>query len=126
MTSEKLTITLTGRAPVTITKAAWPVVASASGDSYGSHDYARHQQALAQGECDRYRLTVRQHGDGRSIVYGVFDAASAWTHSEDRRGGELLATGADVADAIRRVGEECQLPGSVIRECTASLPAEEI
>jgi 8-oxo-dGTP pyrophosphatase MutT (NUDIX family) len=45
---------------------------------------------------------------------------------EDHRGGQLLDDGADIAAAIREVGEECGLPDSVIRDCTADLPAEEI
>ena len=125
-TDKKRTITLTGRRPVTIRESEWPVLASASGDSFGSADYSRHQQALGQGELDTYRLTVRQHADGRTLVYGVLDAATAWTHSEDHRGGELLDGGANVAEAIQRIGEECGLPDSIIRECVADLPAEEI
>jgi hypothetical protein len=87
-----LTITLTGRNPVQIDKEKWPILAHVNGDSGG--DYGHHQQALRLGECDRYRLTVRQHADGRSIVYGVLDAAIAeWgagAGGESVRGGELL------------------------------------
>ena len=125
-TTKTRTITLTERRPVRITDAAWPLVASATGDSYGSGDDARHEQALARGEIDRYAIRVRQHADGRAIVYAVLDAASAWTGSEDRRGGERLDAGADLASAIRRVGEDCRIPDSVIRECTADLPAEDL
>lgn len=123
------TITLTGRNPVRIYDDEWPVVAEGKGDSYGGNDYSRYQQALARGECDEYAIRVREHADGRAIVYAVFDAAEAWTHNESRRGGELLpaeSTLADYAAAIRRVGEDCNIPDSVIRECTADLPAEEL
>ena len=125
---DTLTVTLTGRRPVQIDKAEWPIVASADDDSLSHRgiDYACYQEALARGEADRYRLKVRQHADGRTIVYGVLDAATAWTGNEDHRGGELLAPGADVAAAIRRVGEECGLPDRVIRDCVADLPAEKI
>lgn len=126
MSTDKLTITLTGRAPVQIAKADWPIVAKAEGDSYSSTDQSRHQQALMQGELDEYRLTVRQHADGRAIVYGVLDAARAWTGSEWWRGGELLAPGADIAAAIERVGQDGSLPAYVIRECIADLPAEQL
>jgi len=126
MTTDKLTITLTNRAPVKISKDEWPVIASAKGDSYASNDYSRYQQALSQGELDTYRLTVRQHGDGRSIVYGVLAAASAYTGSEDCRGGVLLDPGEDIAGAILSVGGACGLPSAVIRECIADLPAEEL
>lgn len=124
------TITLTGRAPVKIDEALWPVVASASADSFGGSDYARHQQALHRGEVDSYRLTARQHTDGRALVYGVLGAAiREWGQpagGEDWRGGELLEPGADLAAAIRRVGQEGGLPESVVRECIADLPPENL
>lgn len=119
-------ITLSDRAPVTVVERDWPVIAKATGDSCDSFDYARHQQAVSRGECDRYYLTVRQHEDGRSVVYAVLDAATAWTHSETRREGQVLDAGANVASAIRTVGERCGLPDSVIRDCIAALPAEQL
>lgn len=125
-TPKTRTITLTARRPVQIREDEWPEIASATGDSYASRDYSRYQQALSQGELDRYSLRVRQHTDGRAIVYGVLDAATAWTGSEDYRGGELLPAGADLAAALRRVGESCHLPDSIIREAVAALPAETI
>jgi len=124
------TITLTGRPPVKIRDEQWPTIAEASGDSYRGNDYARRSQALHQGECDKYTLKVRQHADGRALVYGILDAAiSAWNApagGEDFRGGELLDKGLDIAVAIRRVGESCNLPDSIIRECIADLPAVEL
>jgi hypothetical protein len=116
------TITLTGRAPVKIKEDEWPIIAQ------GSDDSCRNPQGM-QGQdyqYDKYSIRARQHADGRAIVYGVLDAATAWTGSDDHRGGQLLDPGADIAAAIRDVGEECGLPDSVIRECIADLPAEEI
>lgn len=152
MAADTLTITLTDRRPVTIRKEDWPVIASAHDDSWRGNDVGRYQQALAQGECDTYRLTVRQHADGRAIVYGVLDAAiAAWhqpAHGESWRGGELLGMARPAANdaqgwdryraaggetqvssealvaAIRRVGESGGLPESIIRACIADLPAE--
>lgn len=124
--SKMRTITLTGRAPVRISEDAWPVIASAGGDSYAGNDYARRQQALAQGECDEYAIRVRQHADGRAIVYAVLDGARAWTGTETRKGGELLTPGADLAAAIDRVGADVGIPDGVIRDCVAALPAEEL
>lgn len=139
------TITLTGRPPVRIREAEWPIIATAKGDSYSGSDYSRYQQALGQRECDEYSIRVRQHADGRTLVYGVLSAAiSAWgqpAHGESHRGGVLLVPAGDgplrsddgrvvemseIAAAIRRVGEECGIPDAVIRECIADLPAEEI
>lgn len=120
------TITLTGRAPVKIAEDAWPVIAWATGDSWSGNDHARHDQAAAQGELDEYSIRVRQHADGRAIVYAVLDAATAWTHSESYKGGVLLGAGDDIAAAIRAVGEECGIPDAVIRACIADLPPVEL
>lgn len=127
--SKQRTITLTGRAPVRIVEEEWPVLARADGDSAAAsirRDYARHEQAAGQGELDDYALRVRRHADGRVLVYGLCDGATAWTGTESRRGGELLDRGDDVIAAIRRVGEDCCLPDGIIRDCIADLPAETI
>ena len=127
-TPKTRTITLTNRPPVRIIVDEWPVIAAASDDSYAGNDYGRHQQALAQGELDEYTVRVRQHADGRMIVYAVLDGAHAWTHTESRREGELLtaAEAGYVAASIRDVGRLCGIPDRVIRYCIADLPAEKI
>lgn len=140
-TSKTRIITLTGRAPVKIVEDDWPVIASAKDDSY-SGDPSRWQQAIRQSQCDEYKLSVRQHADGRVIVYGVLSAAIKEWHQpaggESWRGGELLcpqgmvrssrdvliAGPDDIAEAIYRVGKRGNLPDSVIHTCIADLPAE--
>lgn len=123
-------ITMTERPPVQINDEDWEVIAEASGDSFVGNDYGRRNQALAQGECDRYTLKVRQHSDGeRVIVSGVFDAG--WTGSESIRGGVLLqstsgVSTSDIVQAIREVGEYCHLPDRIVRDCIADMPAEEL
>lgn len=117
----KLTVTLTGRAPVTITKADWPVIASADG-----HDGREH-------ECQanrRWWLKVRQHEDGRAIVYGVY--TSQYQGARDKRGGELLDTNApgtgelpDIAAAILRVAATVDAE-DIADECIADLPATDL
>lgn len=116
------TITLTDRRPVTISEAEWPLIASYD-DRPGS---MRQGTPVPDYETDRHTIRVRQHADGRAVVYGVLDAATAWTGTESRRGGELLAAGADLAAAIARVGEDCGILDAVIRGCVADLPAETI
>ena len=123
MVDKKLTIRLTNRRPVTVSSAEWPVLAQASGDDWsGGPDYARHEQALRQGELTQYHLTVRQHADGRALVYGVLETPH--TANADRAGGELL--GASSSEAIpwtiRQVGEKCELPEYIICNCIAALP----
>jgi hypothetical protein len=65
-----------------------------------------------------------QHEDGRALVY-VF-AIAGWRGSVAHDGGELLAPGADLAEAVARVGRACSVPEETIRACVASLPAEEL
>lgn len=115
MANEKLTITLTGRAPVTVNKEDWPVIATAKW-----HDGR-------EIECQsnrRRRVTVRQHEDGRAIVYGVFD--SNWQGENDVRRGELLGKDADIPAAIHRVTEAIGGDADLAEECIADLPAVEL
>lgn len=124
------TITLTDRRPVKIEDEHWPIVAKGTGDTYSGHDYGRYQQALAQGECDRYAVRVRQHADGRALVYAVVDAADVAWHAPaggiDHRGGVLLEPGADIPAAVLAVCERAGIPRHVADECIAELPAEDL
>lgn len=140
----KLTVTLTGRAPVKITKEDWPVIAQAADKEFDNqHEFQANRKAS-------WKLIVRQHRDGRTIVYGIYDYDS---HYQDEsgsniRGGELLTvTGANedrigdaeqIIAAIQRVGAELEdrIPDGpswgkgyfprLIHECIADLPAVEI
>lgn len=122
------TITLTGRRPVTIREDEWPLIADAADDSYSRHaDAGRYEQARRQGELTTWWLKVRQHEDGRALVYGR--VTPGWTVPEGMEawaGGELLPAGADLAQAIQRVGADGRLPAATIRACIADLPAEEL
>lgn len=122
-------ITLTNRAPVKIREDEWPVIAFAVGDSFRG-DVGRYTQAKQQGEIDRYSLHVRQHADGRMLVYGVLNATEAhWRQpagGDSRREGDVIAFTDDVAVTIRRVGERCNLPRAIIDACIADLPAVEL
>lgn len=130
------TITLTISAPVKIHEEEWPVIAQATGRSRICY-----HTPIPDHEVDSYSLRVRQHADGRTIVYGVLAASPAWTGTESRRGGEILIPPGDgpptaddgrvvgdeaIVRAIRKVGLECGLPESVIRDCIADLPATKL
>ena len=107
------TITLTDRRPVKIKDADWDLIAESRW-----YDGQIESQANRSGW-----LKVRQHADGRAIVYGSL--RSSWQNETCLRGGELLAKGADLAAAINRVAETCNAT-SCAAECIADLPAEEI
>lgn len=114
------TITLTGRPPVKIDEDQWPRIAVAD-ERPGSFCNGT---PIPDYETDRHTIRVRQHADGRAIVYAVLDAAPVWTGTSHRKGGELLPAGGNIAEAIQRVGEDCGILESVIRDCIADLPAE--
>ena len=121
-------ITLTGRRPVKIVEADWPVIAQGSGSE---HD--------GQVECQANRawkvwMKVRQHADGRAIVYGCAEYESHFQAERDyaERAGMLLDAGEDIAAAIGDVGhalrevaeDQSDRIGAVERMCVADLPAE--
>lgn len=135
---DTITITLTARRPVRISKADWPIAAEASDHLYdGQYDFQANIHTRA-------RLLVRQHRDGRAIVYGTYSQVSAYqgARNAEARRGRMLAAGEDIPTAIRRVAEEMdearsnsgaedlfQEPRPFARlaaECTADLPAEEV
>jgi len=129
MENPKLTITLTGKPPVKINKADWPILAEASdNDTHGA------QIGNEPNRETDWWLKVRQHADGRTIVYGVYsyDTHFQGERRDDARRGELLEPGADVLEGIQRVAsdlEEYVKDGAFARlaqECIANLPAVEI
>lgn len=123
---KKITITLSDRAPITIVADDWPVVARADW-----HD----GQVRCQANRERF-IKVREHEDGRRIVYGCY--TTNWQKERGAAAGYVLErpeplgerTGlsdrdADTIRAIRRVAGvigDAQLADEVI----ADLPAEEL
>jgi hypothetical protein len=104
------TITLSDRAPVRIHEHEWPILC-----------FARDSEDEG-GDQSKWWLTVRKHSDGRTIVYARLETTSR----EKVVGGELLDEGANIAAAVRRVGEECHCSAAMIARCIAGLPAEDI
>ena len=113
----KLTITLTSAPPVTIKKDDWPIIARAKW-----HD--------GQVECQANRtrtLIVRQHEDGRAIVYGVY--STQWQGESDRRRGVYLADNPNSLHIVRTICEVADSMGfdeDFAEECIANLPAVEV
>jgi hypothetical protein len=128
-------ITLTDRPPVKISEAAWPVIASAR----------RHDGMVECQANHEWYLTVREHRDGRRIVYGSEVAGSGGVYQgyEEARAGEIVdpsealrnaddgplthePDAAATVTAIRRVGKRARCSQAMIDECIAELPAEEL
>jgi hypothetical protein len=112
------TITLTDRAPVRVCEDRWPVIAS-----------ARRHDGLIESEANHlWHLTVRQHSDGRAVVYGSETPGGGGVHRgyEEARAGELVDSGVDLAVVIRRVGESSRCSEAMIAECIAELPAVDL
>ena len=119
-------VTLTDRPPVKIVDADWPMLASAKW-----HD--------GKVECEANRscwIKVRQHADGRTLVYGGRE--SCFLNERDLRGGELLTPAgegaltpddgrtvesAEIVAAIRRVAATVRAE-EIAADCIADLPAE--
>ena len=126
MTSEpkRRVITLTGRPPVAILEEEWSVIAEAYGDGYQGADPALHNQAVDQGQVERWTVKVRRHEDGRAIISAVRNPN--WFGGPDRRTGELVeqSTSSDIVAAIYRVVEDASIPRYIADECIADMPAE--
>ena len=77
---------------------------------------------------------MRQHSDGRTIVYGTHDESSQFRDTENKliRRGTLLCSGEDTIAAIREVcdsladASENDRWRELAQECIADLPAEVI
>lgn len=116
-TEKKITITMSETAPVSVDPEQWPVIASAS-----DHDGKVECQANTE-----WAIKVREHDDGRRLVYGYARAGRGgkpigWRPSS---AGYLVVAGDDLVRAIRRVagviGRE-----DLAAECIGDLPAQEI
>jgi hypothetical protein len=118
-TNEKLTITMSERRPISIVKADWPLVARAD----------RHDGAVECQANHAWSIRVREHADGRRIVYGYLRAGNGGVPIGWRgaAGGFLIAAGDDdeTVRAIRRVGGIVD-DAALADTCIADLPAEPV
>lgn len=123
-TVKKVDITLTGRPPVKIVAADWPLIANV--DAFdGQH------------ECQAntvWRMKVRAHADGRHIVYGWQTSGPGGRAIGERSiyAGYLLLPSEHAHTSMREVAEAIAAVGAAIEhepladDCVASLPAEEL
>ena len=130
------TITMTDRPPVTINEADWPTIASARDKEFDN------QYEFQANVISKWYLGVRQHSDGRALVYATYSYSSNYQNARDyqARAGVLLTAdatqGNGIVDAIRAVsvtiaeGEHADNDADRWRtlrdECIADLPAVEI
>ncbi len=130
------TITLTGRPPVSIREDQWPQIASGV---WYDHDGVISYQA---NQTWKLELRVRQHADGRAIVYAVYyDSNFQHTRNFTARVGQLVPIGGDLPMAIKEVGEmlrkrladadnnvseDQRYVAEVVAECVGNLPAESL
>jgi hypothetical protein len=98
MTHDKIVISLTGQPPVRISIGRWPLASEAVYRWHGNNAHV-----------DIY-VRVRQHENGRAIVYGRF----LNEHAKWQRAGYMLAPGGDISAAISEVA--AQLIDRVNRE----------
>ena len=131
-THKTRTITMTGRPPVKIREDQWPITAHGE---YSDHDNQYDFQANRKWQCD---IRVRQHADGRAIVYGVYDYDTAFQNERGvcAKAGELLDSADEIIAAIYSVGtalmsatEGHDFGGHIsaaMRDAIADLPAEEL
>lgn len=127
-----LTITLTGRRPAKIALAEWPILAEGS-----AKDWDNQYEFQANRRSD-LKIKVRQHADGRAIVYGIYDHDTQFQSESGKtvRAGRLLDAGADIPAAITVLADEmAERIGDdpfgldvheVAHQCIADLPAEQI
>jgi hypothetical protein len=104
------TITLTDHAPVRVKSSVWPIVARATKE----RDHNNQELFV------RHYLRVRQHNDGRAIVYGWMD--DSHQGAEGAVAGEMVPKDGDIPAAIRHVAEHCHCE-NLIDRCVADLPA---
>lgn len=120
-TTKTRTITLTDRPPVTIREDQWPIIATGDwGDSSNGIRSQSNREATVR---------VREHEDGRRIVYGV--SSSQWQGESGSKAGMLIPAvdGKPDTDAtIRAIHDVTDMIGhpALSAECIADLPAEAI
>ena len=124
MTTEikKIKITLSERRPLTIVESEWPVIATAF----------RHDGAVESQANHEWMISVREHADGRRLVYGWLQAGNGGVHAGWRgaEGGFLVSPddGPDEQETVRAIRRVAGIVGddALGNECIGDLPAEAV
>jgi hypothetical protein len=109
---EMLTVKLFDHAPVRVVKDDWPLIASAK-DWDNQYEFQANRT---------WTLRVRQHADGRALVYGLH--TTQFQHERGREGGMLVASKDEIPAAVHKVAERLKFPVELAEECINDLPAE--
>lgn len=115
--NDSLTITMTDRPPVKVSKKIWTLVAQ-SKDWDGEHECQANRT---------WKVSVRQcqrNGDDRCIVYGSF--YSGWSGEDTISAGVIIDNINNAPEAIKDIVEKINGTDSLAQNCIADLPAEEI
>ena len=127
--TKSILIKLSNKTPVKIQENEWPIIA------HGNYkDYDNQFRFQANRATDLY-VKVRQHIDGRAIIYGRFHYSTNFQNERDNSqyAGYVIDAGDDIIETIQRVGrnlierlvDPC-LVRDVINQCIEDLPAERL
>lgn len=111
--SDQMKIVLSHRAPVIVNDAEWPIIASSG-------------QGGATCQDKHWSLTVRQHADGRAIVYGKMTGPSSY-NSADIYAGRYMdnqPTQDEIAYELNNIGCDLEAPEDLIANVTSRLPGD--
>jgi len=114
---DSLTITMTDRPPVKVSKKVWELVAQAK-DWEGEYEFQSNRH---------WKVSVRQcqrNGDDRCIVYGSYE--SGWAGEDYIRHGVIIDDIDDAPQAIKDIVTRITGADTLAQNCIADLPAEEI
>lgn len=126
--SKMRTITLTNRQPVKINEDNWPVLAQAKEKKWDNTYESQANQTW------NWSIRVRQHEDGRAIVYATYEHTTNWQGArgtEDKQGDYLSHKGVTHDEICRAIINVCnRMEGEgwekLADACIADMPAEEL
>ena len=119
-----ITITLSDRSPVKIIARHWPLIAQAEWADDTTVIRERSSQTVTSRPGRSAHIRVREHADGRRLVYGW--STMQWKpERSDAAAGFLIEKDVNAARAIRRVAGVIGR-NELADDCIADLPAEEI